>query len=84
MAITTFPWALTLQTEANKCWFYAISFSILFSLSQLLRLVSSTPAYKDIDTASDKAKEDEKRAKIEEHDRAKAEVTSELRVQLTH
>lgn len=35
MGVTAYPWASALQVEANKFWFYGISFSILLCLYQI-------------------------------------------------
>lgn len=42
MNVTSYEWATRLAFEANKCWVYAIGFSILVSLYQLL-LRNTTP-----------------------------------------
>lgn len=42
--MTNYEWGSRVQTEANKCWFYAIAASILLSLYQLMTLSSIQPA----------------------------------------
>ena len=37
MGVTSFEWGPILQNEADKCWFYAISFSICLSTYRLLQ-----------------------------------------------
>jgi peroxin-11B len=43
MGVTNFEWGLKLQNEADKCWFYALSFSICLSLYRLLQLFFARP-----------------------------------------
>ena len=42
MGVTNYSWGPSLQEEADKCWFYAISFSILSSLYHLSKAFSAT------------------------------------------
>jgi hypothetical protein len=47
LGVTTYPWARSLEIEANKFWVYGLGASILLSLVDLFTLPGSTVATKD-------------------------------------
>ncbi len=52
MGVTQYSWAAVLQSEADKCWFYAISFSIMLSLYRLLSLLFATGSLNEEESKS--------------------------------
>ena len=65
MRVTNYSWGPALQNEANKMWFYAISFSILLSLYNLAILVISTPSNQGKQSTISKVDQNEKSSKAE-------------------
>ncbi len=63
MRATNFDWGHLLQAEANKCWVYAIAFSILLSLYQLYESLTSSPAAEQSSKDVSITQEDEKAPK---------------------
>jgi len=60
MGLTDYTWGHILQTQANKCWFYAISASVilsLYSLSTFAGSIQGTPTSDDQATKVDKNKQ---------------------------
>ena len=64
MGVTNFEWGQRLQSEADKCWFYAISFSIALSLYRFfgLLLISVTSSTNTIDPSKTGTEKDSKKA----------------------
>lgn len=60
MGVTAFEWGPTLQSEADKCWFYAISFSIILSVYRLFVLLFAKTTPTPRDANSSKNTQDEK------------------------
>ena len=61
VGVTNFAWGPKLQDEADKCWFYAICFSICLSLYRLLQIFFSTASTAKGNTT--KSTQDEKSKK---------------------
>ena len=60
MGVTSFEWGPKLQNEADKCWFYAISFSICLSLYRLVELFFAQTTSSATAADTPKGAEDEK------------------------
>ena len=60
MGVTNYAWGPLLQSEADKCWFYAITFSILLSLYRLFHLVFATVTVEDTQGGESTVAKDEK------------------------
>lgn len=44
MGVTSYTWGSMVQNEADKCWFYAITFSILLSLYRFVQVFFVRPS----------------------------------------
>jgi hypothetical protein len=59
MGVTHYSWGPSLQNEADKCWFYAITFSIILSLYRLLYLFFATGDLNEKGSGSSPASQNE-------------------------
>jgi hypothetical protein len=63
MGVTNYAWGPLLQSEADKCWFYAIAFSIMLSLYRLFYLMFATVTLDDRQGGESTVLKDEKSKK---------------------
>ena len=82
MGVTNYTLGPFLQNEANKCWFYAISFSILLSLYQWFGLAFITPTTKDTQKSESSKDEDETKAEAAKFQVDKDAAYAQIHVQL--
>lgn len=83
MGVTKYDWGPRLQSEADKCWFYAISFSILLSVyrfSQLLFAAKTKASTTKGDNNSTKDEKSEESAKRPAKDLASAMLLIQLTI----